>query len=750
MYCIVLYCIVLYCIVLYCIVLYYIILYYIILYYVISYAGHLDAALWALEVAEELHLSFHLLESEEVLDTRLSAEELCARRLRADDVSRRHFEDSWTRIWATDALDAAFNGSCFARSPDACADYIPCRRLDRRYPEARDEAGLMRLAPDAPDAMEGVLWAEKLAKAEAWTREQAQLLTQLEGEPDAQSARAGHLRAALVGAAQELDKSLLTDSQRSLLSVASARALSFASKAQARGGRVVALANAATRLLQAASIPDGAAGVCGGDASAWAFEQGTLGALESALQQLDADVVAGINVSELLQTEGFALAADTAELLGVGTSLALQASALAALRALGCGVRTAPGLATFVDLTGIRSAAAGVLHRLSEALPGPARAWDGAPIQKCLSERVRAASEAAAAAVGGGAVVALLPLDFCSRLFRGIAHQVMQVVPHIEAAPPHSGEDFVSASGESRTVHVDASGRLAFVSPYADVVARAPSPGTAGTAFAGEDKVIQLLNIGDGSVNRKGEAPTGMQCSSANLTLADWDPPSCCSTDGSASPGCYLTVAGCRHAEEKHYAEAGSSEQLRCERPDVDEVTYAHAIFKRIRRWPNSSCPFLCLGEDVYHLEGRCEVAPVGYYAEQCGNELEACATRGVQEEALSRLTSVRSSGQGDPRGCELNLTFPLVLLAPPAPLAPPFTVELFVKVRVEDVPDTGAAPTGAVLVGSFPVWYLSLRRSSPSHLEVVFYHASLTLSVSGRRESILKSEAVFLLLLVS
>ena len=90
-------------------------------------------------------------------------------------------------------------------------------------------------------------------------------------------------------------------------------------------------------------------------------------------------------------------------------------------------------------------------------------------------------------------------------------------------------------------------------------------------------------------------------------------------------------------------------------------------------------------------------------------------------------------------QGCERLLAFPFVLAPPAAPLAPPFTLELFVKVRAADVP-----ATGAVLVGAFPVWYVSLRRpSSASYLQLGLYHAWLTKSSSKREDSVLYSEAV-------
>ena len=312
--------------------------------------------------------------------------------------------------------------------------------------------------------------------------------------------RAANLRSALARAATEVDAALLRRQHAlldvSLMQLVGARVDAF--KALGDDGlglgdavqaAALACAAAAGNLLKEARrrTPDQACP----EGRAWAQLDGLVEGLQGLGQGAGA-----VNVSSLVDHAGFGRANHTARLLGVGAAVSLQVGALAALGGLGCDTRAAPGAAAVVDLASVWSGAAGVLRQLSEALPVPAsadmQAWEGAPVQKCLSERVRAAAEslsadAAAAAVAGGAAAVLLPLDFCGRLFRAVASQVIQVIPSDVAGASVTAEAFVSATDENRQVHFDASGRLAFASPYADLVAASSGEGA---SFGDAPKVV--------------------------------------------------------------------------------------------------------------------------------------------------------------------------------------------------------------------------------------------------------------------
>jgi hypothetical protein len=105
-------------------------------------------------------------------------------------------------------------------------------------------------------------------------------------------------------------------------------------------------------------------------------------------------------------------------------------------------------------------------------------------------------------------------------------------------------------------------------------------------------------------------------------------------------------------------------------------------------------------------------------------------------------LASFTSSGRGSPVGCEVSLAFPFVMLHQVQNLAPPFTVELFVKMATADIP-SAATDELAILAGVFPEWYISLRKVSSNSVKVGFYHAEVTLTSQGRQDSLVESGAI-------
>ncbi|CAE7212064.1 unnamed protein product [Symbiodinium natans] len=64
------------------------------------------------------------------------------------------------------------------------------------------------------------------------------------------------------------------------------------------------------------------------------------------------------------------------------------------------------------------------------------------------------------------------------------------------------------------------------------------------------------------------------------------------------------------------------------------------------------------------------------------------------------------------------------------AALTPPFTVELFANISLDAIPvGSTSSSSMAVLVGSFPTWFLALRRSSAGQAQLLFYHSRITLA---------------------
>eukprot|EP00971_Amphidinium_carterae_P005091 101813-Amphidinium_carterae.1 len=78
--------------------------------------------------------------------------------------------------------------------------------------------------------------------------------------------------------------------------------------------------------------------------------------------------------------------------------------------------------------------------------------------------------------------------------------------------------------------------------------------------------------------------------------------------------------------------------------------------------------------------------------------------------------------------------------------LVAPFTVELFVRTSVSELPVANDLQPGlAVLAGSFGEWFIALRRASSSSAHISFYHAQITRASppATRRDSIVDSDAI-------
>lgn len=141
-----------------------------------------------------------------------------------------------------------------------------------------------------------------------------------------------------------------------------------------------------------------------------------------------------------------------------------------------------------------------------------------------------------------------------------------------------------------------------------------------------------------------------------------------------------------------------------------------------------------------------------GFYSPVCSNVIAPCSgASGISDSLFKSSARFTSPGRGNASGCEVTLAFPMAKPAAAtiasfgaAGLQPPFTVQLFVQIAVSDIPVASTtAPGIAILAGVFPRWYVGLRTSSISAVQLAFYHSSITLAVSSPQDSVLYSEPI-------
>jgi len=366
-----------------------------------------------------------------------------------------------------------------------------------------------------------------------------------------------------------------------------------------------------------------------------------------------------------------------------------------------------------------------------------------------------AGSVASAASYVDGSVPALLSLDFCSRLYVATADQVIAISPYTEAGPAANAKTFLPSSGQQRLLYADAAGQFAFMSPYVGLADRGIE-GVDTNAFASADKVIRLHDVqvhgspDDGSVHAAASMPAENWCTDDELYALEDTSPSenCDGRDAMMSPcqvkGCWRESTRCSKARVGWFTADGATEEecpadVSC--PAEFPACYLYYAFQ----WPNSSCPFICEQADLFQSDRRCRIAPEGYYSPRCNNKILPCEMpEDVSQELFLALTRFTTSGRGEPSGCAAQLAFPLARAGHVDPLEPPFTVELWVKIAPDDMPHAGVdAPRLAILTGTFPRWFVALRRASTSSAHLCFYHEGITRAVSSRQDSFVCSEVL-------
>eukprot|EP00930_Biecheleria_cincta_P009455 TRINITY_DN1111_c0_g1_i1.p1 TRINITY_DN1111_c0_g1~~TRINITY_DN1111_c0_g1_i1.p1 ORF type:complete len:3256 (+),score=479.82 TRINITY_DN1111_c0_g1_i1:1251-9770(+) len=336
--------------------------------------------------------------------------------------------------------------------------------------------------------------------------------------------------------------------------------------------------------------------------------------------------------------------------------------------------------------------------------------------------------------------------------------EAIAIVPYTSDAPSASSTEFISSSGELRAVRAHNQSNWAFMSPFVSFARR--SVGDAARFVAG-DHVVELHHVQDMNVRKGGKAPTSNMCSEEQKTalFQAANPntlPPCqtvpCSENACNVPGCFVAFAVCagwdggRHCQPAQIRTYTDGTNLM----ECDKVTGSHHFYQQ--RWTNGSCPFVCEQVDRAPDGRACLAVTDGYFSPTCSNVAKQCSTpAGVQEAAFKAVANFSSPGNGSESGCEVTLAFPMAM--PPsasisalgASLDPPFTAELYVNLSIADIPTSPESWSRiAILMGSFPNWYLGIGWYSSSSVQLVFYHSKITLTAQGSAGgSIIRSDPI-------
>ena len=106
---------------------------------------------------------------------------------------------------------------------------------------------------------------------------------------------------------------------------------------------------------------------------------------------------------------------------------------------------------------------------------------------------------------------------------------------------------------------------------------------------------------------------------------------------------------------------------------------------------------------------------------------------------AIPAQLSFTSAGRGTEDECPIDLGFRLVgtMVTSTESVQTPFTVELWVSVDPASFLSPLESRPLAILVGSFPRWYIGLTRVSPTDVHMLSYHSDVTVVSKNREDSI-------------
>ena len=112
---------------------------------------------------------------------------------------------------------------------------------------------------------------------------------------------------------------------------------------------------------------------------------------------------------------------------------------------------------------------------------------------------------------------------------------------------------------------------------------------------------------------------------------------------------------------------------------------------------------------------------------------------------AFPALLSFTSAGHGTEDECPIDFGFWLVgtMVTSTESVQTPFTIELWVSVDPASFFSSLESRPLAILVGSFPRWYVGLTRVSPTDVHILSYQLDVTVVFENREDSIVDFEMI-------
>ena len=146
---------------------------------------------------------------------------------------------------------------------------------------------------------------------------------------------------------------------------------------------------------------------------------------------------------------------------------------------------------------------------------------------------------------------------------------------------------------------------------------------------------------------------------------------------------------------------------------------------------------------DKYGVGNGCINVLVGQHVPACIHTVLDCSIGAPV--AFSALLSFTSAGHGTVYECAIDLGIPLVgtMVTSTESVQTPFTIELWVSVDPASIPSPLESRPLAILVGSFPRWYVGLTRVSPTDVHILFNHSDVTVMSENREKDIVDFEMI-------
>ena len=145
----------------------------------------------------------------------------------------------------------------------------------------------------------------------------------------------------------------------------------------------------------------------------------------------------------------------------------------------------------------------------------------------------------------------------------------------------------------------------------------------------------------------------------------------------------------------------------------------------------------MCEDVDKYSVDNGCTNVLLGQHT------VLDCLTGAPV--AFPALLSFTSAGHGTKDECAIDLGFRVVgtMVTSTESVQTPFTIELWVIVDPSSILSSLESRPVAILVGSFPRWYVGLARVSPTDVHILSYHSDVSVVSENGEDNIVDFEMI-------